>query len=317
VPSTYSDSLRLELMATGEKSNTWGGITNTNLGTLLEQAIAGVGSVTHNDSADYSLTTANGASDEARNAVLVVGGTLTAARNLICPAQEKVYLVKNATAGGFAFTLKTSAGTGISIPNGKTALLYCDGTNVVAGANLFSDVEISGGSIDEVAITGGSADDVDITGSAVDDTPVGASTPSTGAFTDLSASGTTALTSMPTVGGTAVVASGSNANGNWTRFSDGTQICWNETLQSFLSGNPSVGTHTYTWTFPQAFSSSILYYLDAQIAHLNATSAQRFKVIGVQRREERSTTQADIFTEVTTLTPASTRLSVFAFGRWS
>ena len=46
MPSTYSTNLRFELMATGEKSGTWGTISNTNIGTLIEQAISGVASVT-------------------------------------------------------------------------------------------------------------------------------------------------------------------------------------------------------------------------------------------------------------------------------
>jgi hypothetical protein len=62
---------------------------------------------------------------------LNITGTLTAARNVVCPAASKLYFLRNNTTGGFAVTLKTSGGTGISIPNGKYAALYCDGTNVV------------------------------------------------------------------------------------------------------------------------------------------------------------------------------------------
>jgi hypothetical protein len=53
---------------------------------------------------------------------------------------SKIYIIKNSVSGGFAVTLKTSAGTGISVPNGGTALLYCDGTNVVSGGGLNGDV---------------------------------------------------------------------------------------------------------------------------------------------------------------------------------
>jgi hypothetical protein len=49
-----------------------------------------------------------------------------------------LYVIKNAVTGGYAVTLKTSAGTGISVPNGSTMLLYCDGTNVVSGASNLS-----------------------------------------------------------------------------------------------------------------------------------------------------------------------------------
>ena len=62
--STYSTSLRLELMATGDQSGTWGDTTNTNLGTLLEQAITGVLSVAQGD-ATLTLTSTDGASDQA------------------------------------------------------------------------------------------------------------------------------------------------------------------------------------------------------------------------------------------------------------
>jgi hypothetical protein len=65
-----------------------------------------------------------------------MAGTLTAARNVICPSSQKVYVVKNSTTGGFAITIKTSAGTGVSVANGTTALVYCDGTNVELAANV-------------------------------------------------------------------------------------------------------------------------------------------------------------------------------------
>jgi hypothetical protein len=62
--------------------------------------------------------------------ILNVTGTNSQVRNVICPAVNKVYVIKNGTTGGFSITLKTSAGTGATIPNGKSAFVYCDGTNV-------------------------------------------------------------------------------------------------------------------------------------------------------------------------------------------
>lgn len=131
--NTYSSSLRLIIQQDGTNQGTWGGYTNTNIATLLEQAVAGIGNITVSGSSNYTLTSTNGASDEARNAVLNITGTLTAAINVICPTASKTYIVKNGTTGGYAITLKTSAGTGISVPNGSTMLLYCDGANVVEG----------------------------------------------------------------------------------------------------------------------------------------------------------------------------------------
>ena len=127
--STYSTNLRLELIGTGEQQGTWGGTTNINLGTLLEQAIGGYESVTVSNVADTTLTTANGSADQARNMTLNLVGTISATRNVICPAIEKIYIVKNATSGGFAVTFKVTGQTGVSIPNGSTVIVYVDGTD--------------------------------------------------------------------------------------------------------------------------------------------------------------------------------------------
>lgn len=127
---TYSDVLRVTLMENGGHDSSWGTVNNASIN-LLEAAIAGRAAVTHDDTANYTLTTANGSADEARKMILNIGGALGAARNVVVPTKNKVYVVKNATTGGFAVTVKTSAGTGISVPNGNTMLLFCDGTNVV------------------------------------------------------------------------------------------------------------------------------------------------------------------------------------------
>jgi hypothetical protein len=125
--STFSPSLKLELIGNGDQSGTWGTTTNTNLGTLLEQAITGVQAITMVN-ANYTLSDLNGVSDEARNAVLVVGGTNSAIRSIIAPSVNKTYIVANNTVGGFAVIIKTSAGAGLSIANGATQLVYCDGS---------------------------------------------------------------------------------------------------------------------------------------------------------------------------------------------
>jgi hypothetical protein len=130
MPSSFTTPLRLEMMASGEDSETWGGKNNTNL-QLLEAAIAGRATIAHPDTANYTLTANNGSADEARSMFLNVTGTLTAARNVLCPAATKLYLVQNATSGGFDVTLKTSGGTGIAVASGNTMLLYCDGTNMI------------------------------------------------------------------------------------------------------------------------------------------------------------------------------------------
>jgi hypothetical protein len=119
-------------MGDGDQAGLWGQTTNTNLGTLLEQAITGVTSITMVD-ANYTLTSFNGITDEARNAVLVVTGTNNAVRDLIPPVAEKLYTIVNNTTGGFAIRVIGSSGTGVNIPNGATCLVYCDGTNFING----------------------------------------------------------------------------------------------------------------------------------------------------------------------------------------
>ena len=145
--STYSPSLKLTLIGDGDQSGIWGQTTNTNLGTLLEQAITGVQSITMVD-ANYTLTNFNGVTNEARNAVLVVTGTNNAIRDLIPPVVEKIYIVANNTTGGFAIRVIGGSGTGVNIPNGTTQVVYCDGTNFIAASAAFTNgavLSVSGG----------------------------------------------------------------------------------------------------------------------------------------------------------------------------
>ena len=76
-------------MATGENSGTWGTVTNTNLGTAIEEAIVGSADVSFAD-ADVTLTLTNtNSSQTARNLRLNLGGAISSAKNLIVPAIEK------------------------------------------------------------------------------------------------------------------------------------------------------------------------------------------------------------------------------------
>ena len=126
--TTYSTSLKLTLIGDGEQAGTWGQTTNTNLGTLLEQAITGVQSITMTN-ANYTLSNTDGASDEARNAVLVIGGTNAAIRDVIAPLVNKVYIVVNNTTGGFAIRIRGATGTSVEVGNGVTTQVFCNGTN--------------------------------------------------------------------------------------------------------------------------------------------------------------------------------------------
>lgn len=125
--STYSTSLKLQLIGNGDQSGVWGSTTNTNLN-LVEQAVAGVVTITMLN-ADYTLSNLNGVSDESRNMVIVAGGTNSDIRKIVAPLVEKFYVVSNQTIGGYAITIGGSTGSYVTIPFGTTGQVYCDGTN--------------------------------------------------------------------------------------------------------------------------------------------------------------------------------------------
>lgn len=58
-------------------------------------------------------------------------GTLTGNRTVIVPATVQQYWVDNQCTGAYTFTVKTTAGSGVTITSGTRSILYCDGTDVV------------------------------------------------------------------------------------------------------------------------------------------------------------------------------------------
>jgi hypothetical protein len=133
--STYSTNLKIELIGTGEQSGTWGTTTNTNLGSLIEEAIAGYVTQAVTDGVATVLTIPNGTSSNGRNYVIELTGALTAARTVEVPAVDKPYIFFNNTTGGFAVTVKVSGQTGVTIANGKKAIVYTNSTDVIEVAN--------------------------------------------------------------------------------------------------------------------------------------------------------------------------------------
>jgi len=129
MPASYTTSLKLTLPADGDTN--WGTVVNNGITSLIDSSVAGTAAVAHDNTANYTLTSVNGTADEARKMFLSITGTLTADRNVVCPTASKLYFITNSTTGGFSVTLKTSAGTGILVPNGRSVVLYCDATNVV------------------------------------------------------------------------------------------------------------------------------------------------------------------------------------------
>lgn len=135
---SYTTSLRLALPTTGDLFGTWGTEVNNSITQMVDQAVAGRAVVVMPADADYTLTALNGTSDEARCLALKItsGVSLTATRNVICPTVSKLWIVENATTGAQSIQVKTAAGTGVTIPNGKTYSVRCDGTNIVAATDV-------------------------------------------------------------------------------------------------------------------------------------------------------------------------------------
>ena len=144
MPSTYS-ALKVELIAVGEQSGTWGTTTNTNLGdACLGEAIAGSADVAFS-SGNVTITLSNANTTQAaRNLRLNCTGTTGGStRELILGSGcqiEKPYLINNGCAD--SITVKNTTGTGITVPAGKSMWVYNNGTNVVDAVTHLSSLTL-------------------------------------------------------------------------------------------------------------------------------------------------------------------------------
>jgi hypothetical protein len=192
--STYSD-LKIELIGTGEQSGTWGVTTDVNLGTALSEAITGSADVAYTSAADVTVTlTDTNTAQTARNLRLNItesGAGIGYVGNLILGSGcqiEKFYIINNGSTG--AKTVKNTTGTGISVPAGKSMVLFNNGTNVVEAVTYVASLTTPSATI---------------TGGTVNGTPIGGTTPAAGAFTTLSASGASTFGADSTYNGTGQV----------------------------------------------------------------------------------------------------------------
>jgi hypothetical protein len=133
--ATYTDDLRLTKQGDNDNPNDWGNIVNTQVIELLEEAVAGVVDVSITGSSNVTIagTVNNGASDDARHAVIRLTGTLGADINFTVPDVEKVYVFEGAwtdTGGPWTVSIKTSGASTVDIVTGDTALLFTNGTTI-------------------------------------------------------------------------------------------------------------------------------------------------------------------------------------------
>ena len=212
MPSTYSN-LKIELIATGEQTGTWGTTTNTNLGTALEEAITGSATVNFS-SADVTISLTNSnASQAARNLRLNLSGTSGGARTLTVPTIEKLYLINNGLAD--ACTVKNSTGTGIAVPAGKSMFVFNDGTNVVDAVTHLSSITLN----TDLAIADGGTGASDA-GTARTNLGLGTMATQNGTSVSISGGAITGLTNLTTTNftasGTATLSGTTNLTGTAT-----------------------------------------------------------------------------------------------------
>lgn len=236
--SSYSTSLRIQLITTGEQSGIWGDTTNTNWN-LIQQSVAGVQAITMTN-ANYTLTNLNGVSDEARNMVLFVGGTNSAIRQIVAPLVQKVYVVYNNTSGGYAITIGGSSGNLATVPTGASVLVFCDGINFYSGiSGSAGNFSVAGNSI--IAGTQSVTGNTTITGTL---------------------SATSALSTYGTASFTAGISNGAGGAGtilNVTAVASGTLVVGQRITGTGLSANTAISalgtgsgsTGTYTVTTSQ------------------------------------------------------------------
>jgi hypothetical protein len=253
--STYSPSLRIELITTGDQAGTWGNTTNTNLGTLVESAIAGYTSVSV-ISANQAFTALNGAADEARQQMIALTTTTGANFAVYAPPAEKTYVIYNAssyTATIYNSTVignTTAAGAGVAIPAGKTMTVWSEGTNF-----YFQNTHLIGTVVGNV--TG------NVTGNA--DTATTA--------TNANNINISATTSSDTT--TSLVLVGAQATGNQSPFID-SGLAYNANTNTLSTDNVAIGAGTLTtsnWTITESAGKLQFKYGGVTVASINTNGA--------------------------------------------
>lgn len=257
--TTFSTSLKLELPGDGQQVGTWGQTTNKNLGSLLEQAICGVQYITMYD-ADHTLTNLNGVPDESRNSILVAQGTNAAIRDIVAPLVEKSYIVVNDTIGGYSIRIRGASGATVTIPNGLSIPVYCDGTDFytwLSGSNgnfnVTGDLYAANGYIAGV-LSGSTAT---FSGAITSVSPTFTGTPT--APTAPSGTNTTQIATTAFVQGVAgALGTMASQNANAVSITGGTIT--GTTVNGNTVGSNSVGARTISASSPSGGSNGDIWY---------------------------------------------------------
>jgi len=151
--STYVNDLRLNEMATGDQSGSWGTVTNTNLELIGEAFSYGTEAITTNANT-HTTTIADGASDAGRSMFLKYTGTLDSACTITIGPNtvSKMWFIENATSGSQNIIISQGSGANVTIPAGQTKAVYSDGAGTGAAfVDAFAALNVAGVSPTELA----------------------------------------------------------------------------------------------------------------------------------------------------------------------
>ena len=127
--TNFSPLLGLALPTTGDLQGTWGTTVNDSITNLIDSAVAGTTTLSAN--ADVTLSTTNGAANQARNAIILwTASNGVTTRNITAPAQSKAYLVINAGTGSIVIR-GSGPTTGVTVAAGVRALVAWNGSDFV------------------------------------------------------------------------------------------------------------------------------------------------------------------------------------------
>lgn len=135
----YTKNTRATKPDTGSLTGTWGSVANEAIFDLLDEAL---GFVTHaNADGDETLTISDGVDADGRAMCLVITGALTAGRTItLAPnTTKKVWIIRNATTGGFDLTIQQGSGATVAIPMGYAMMIYADGAG--AGGGVYNALD--------------------------------------------------------------------------------------------------------------------------------------------------------------------------------
>ena len=131
--STFTTNLRLEKQGNGDNPNTWGLVLNNAVIDLVDSAITAYTTVSlDTNGADITLTSQDGAADQARSAMIEFQGSIGNDTNVVIPSNSKMYIVNDQAVRSNTPTLKikTATGSGFDVAASASSLIYCDGVSV-------------------------------------------------------------------------------------------------------------------------------------------------------------------------------------------